>query len=110
MNEEMEVEELNVGKDGGGMRALRPGCPLVLSLIPLSLVLLIWGTFGRKAHLQGSPHFDSRTPRGFAVDCWSGGAAGDGHGKDMLDTLLTGSKFWSELNIENHDIETILLV
>ena len=39
-----------------------------------------------------------------------GGAAGDGHGKDMLDTLLTGSKFWSELNIENHDIETILLV
>ena len=39
-----------------------------------------------------------------------GGAAGDGHGKDMLDTHLTGSKFWSELNIENHDIETILLV
>ena len=38
------------------------------------------------------------------------GAASDRHGKDMLDTLLTGSKFWSELNIENHDIGTILLV
>ena len=38
-----------------------------------------------------------------------GGAAGDGHGKYMPDTLLTGSKFWSELNIENRGIGTVLL-
>ena len=31
------------------------------------------------------------------------------HGRVGRDTLLTGSNFWSELKIENHDIETILL-
>ena len=31
------------------------------------------------------------------------------HGKDMIETL-DRFKIWSELNIENHDIETILLV
>ena len=44
-------------------------------------------------------------------DCRGGGVVllAMVHGKDMIDTLLTGSKFWSELNIENHDIETILV-
>jgi len=32
------------------------------------------------------------------------------HGRVGKDTLLTGSNFWSELKIENHGIETILLV
>ena len=35
-------------------------------------------------------------------DCRGGGGCGGAAGD--------GSKFWSELNIENHDIETILLV
>ena len=41
-----------------------------------------------------------------------GDAAGDGtrSRRQRYDTLLTSSKFWLELNIENHDIETILQV
>ena len=50
-------------------------------------------------------------------DCRGGGGcrvvlAGDGtrSRQQRYDTLLTVSKFWSELNMENHDIMTILLV
>ena len=43
-------------------------------------------------------------------DCCGGGGWGVVVAGSRWCGNLTGSKFWSELKIENHDIEAILLV